>query len=171
MFRLTEKEYLDLLRRRGKTPPSASETAQCPATDAIPKKPPKYHNHRVYVYRDGLVCQEKLDGHGGLKERFDSVKEYNRWNELLLMERAGVISNLQRQTPLIIQPPFRDKDGKRHRAIVYRADATYIKNGVEIVEDVKGFDNRKAKYRTTEAFNIKWKLLQRLYPSKTFKIY
>ena len=168
MLRMTREEYLKLLRCSGvrSSPPRPDIDKHASAP-----KPPKYRNHRVYVYQDGLVCQEKLEGHGGIVLRFDSVKEYDRWNDLLLLKRAGSISNLQRQVPLIVQEEFRDSNGKRQRSIVYRADFTYTEKGQDIVEDVKAFAKDRGKFLTTEAFNIKWKLLQRLYPQKTFRIF
>jgi hypothetical protein len=37
---------------------------------------------------------------------FDSQKEAQRWCELRLLEKAGVIKNLQRQVPFEIIPPY-----------------------------------------------------------------
>lgn len=161
MLRMTEEEYRAFLVRTGK--------AQFQLSTA--DKPRKYRNHFVYVYQDGFVCQEKMDGHGEIKERYDSIKEYHRWRELQMLERAGKISNLQRQVKILIQPSFTNSEGKRRRAIFYTADATYSLSGLEIVEDVKAVDKRTGKHITTEAFRIKWKLLQKRYPEKVFQIF
>ena len=65
---------------------------------------------------------------------FDSKLEANRYAELKLMERAGLISNLERQKWFELIP----KDGK-HRARGYVADFVYKdENGAQVVEDVKG---------------------------------
>ena len=40
-------------------------------------------------------------------EVFDSKKEYNRWRELCLLEKAGKISDLQRQVPFELIPAQR----------------------------------------------------------------
>lgn len=133
---------------------------------------PKYHNKYVYVYEDGLVCNEKsLTGHGKVLERVDSIKEYNRGKELELLAKAGRIQNLRKQVPLVIQDTFVDKHGKNHRAATYQADFMYEQDGAVIVEDVKGIDRKTGKIRTTEAFRLKWKLLQSRYPDYEFRIY
>ena len=80
---------------------------------------------------------------------FDSKKESKRYQELLLMERAGVISDLKRQVPFQLIPPQREQDtiGKRgglhkgaliERAVTYFADFVYEQDGKTVVEDTKG---------------------------------
>lgn len=68
----------------------------------------------------------------------DSQKEANRWVELRLMERAGVISGLKRQVKYELLP----KQGKE-RGVDYIADFEYTdtKTGQKVVEDVKGYRN------------------------------
>jgi len=161
LLRITSLEYQLMLKKR--KCPQVAQTGQ--------HKTPKYHNIKIYVYQDGIASVTKLEGHGKLKEKFDSIKEYNRCAELRLLERCGKISELRLQTPLEISPAFVGPDGKKHRATTYRADFTYVENGREIVEDVKGYDKKKQKYLCTEAFRLKWKLLQAKYPEKTFRIY
>ena len=65
---------------------------------------------------------------------FDSVKEYQRWGELRILERAGRISNLRRQVKYELIPK---QEGER--ACNYVADFVYTENGKTVVEDVKGF--------------------------------
>ena len=77
---------------------------------------------------------------------FDSGREYKRWCELKLLERAGEISDLRRQVKYELIPP---QDGER--ACNYIADFVYTENGKTVVEDAKG-------YRTKE-YIIKRKLL------------
>ena len=60
-------------------------------------------------------------GHGKLVAVFDSTKEYCRWLDLRLMEKAGTISNLERQKELVIQDAF-VYEKKRVQRIVYKAD-------------------------------------------------
>ena len=135
-------------------------------------KKPKYHNKYVYLYEDGFVCNEKdLTNHGKIVERADSVKEYRRGCELKLLERSGKIGNLRRQVSLVLEEPFRDSSGKQHRAVTYKADFVYTVDGKTIVEDVKGVDRHTGKPQTTEAFRLKWKLLQSRYPDCEFRIY
>ena len=52
---------------------------------------------------------------------FASMGEANRYCELKLLEKAGLISDLQLQPKFELQPKFK-KDGKTIRAINYIAD-------------------------------------------------
>ena len=106
----------------------------------------KYGNRKVK--RDGMV--------------FDSKREADRWNELKLLEKAGKISNLQRQVKYeLIPTQYSDweytKNGKKkvvEREASYIADFVYHDNvlGTEVVEDAKGM--------RTEAYIIKRKLMK-----------
>ena len=70
---------------------------------------------------------------------FDSKKEFNRYAELALMQKAGKISNLQRQVRFVLIPA-QYKDGKCiYRSCTYVADFVYQQDGQTVVEDVKGF--------------------------------
>ena len=70
---------------------------------------------------------------------FDSRREEKRYNELLLLQRAGKIHGLTRQVgfPLL---PAQYKDGKCiFKSRRYVADFTYWIDDVFVVEDCKGF--------------------------------
>lgn len=83
------------------------------------KKPNKYH-------------AEKSGG-------YDSRKEHKRANELKLMQRAGLISNLREQVKFVLIPTQRDTGGKLlEKECSYYADFVYDRNGVTVVEDTKG---------------------------------
>lgn len=98
---------------------------------------------------------------------FDSKKEYKRFCELSLLERAGEITNLQKQVPYLLIPEQRApstevyKKGSRagqpkpgpvlERRVVYIADFVYQQNGETVVEDTKGIK--------TKEYIIKRKLL------------
>lgn len=83
---------------------------------------------------------------------FDSRKEARRYQELLLLQRAGVIQDLKMQVKYILIPAQyetyerygkngqRLKDGQRllEKECAYVADFVYTENGIEIVEDTKG---------------------------------
>lgn len=86
-------------------------------------------------------------------QKFDSRKEANRYQELLLLERVGAIKNLSRQVKFVLIPSQRDEvTGKVvERECSYRADFEYTEDGKTIVEDVKGFK--------TKEYIIKRKLL------------
>ena len=78
---------------------------------------------------------------------FDSKKEFHRWCELKLLERAGKISGLCRQVSYELIPK---QDGER--ACNYIADFVYFnEEGKQVVEDCKGY--------RTDAYKIKKKLM------------
>lgn len=136
--------------------------------DASTEAPaPKYRNVKVHVYQHIVCYGYKLEGKDKPLMVFDSIKEYERWNTLLLMQRGGVISQLRRQVPLLISEQAEYK-GQLLRKTEYNADFMYIKGDETIIEDVKAFDEQKGQFRTTEAFNLKWKLLKKRYPNYTF---
>lgn len=95
-------------------------------------------------------------------DRFDSRKEANRWAELQIMERAGLITDLRRQVKFILIPTQREPDttgprgGRKpgkllEKECAYFADFVYCRDGKTVVEDAKGFK--------TEAYKIKRKLM------------
>ena len=84
---------------------------------------------------------------------FDSVKEYRRFCELSLLQKAGAITELRRQVEYELIPAQREPDtvgvrggvkkGKTiELAVKYVADFVYKENGKEIVEDTKGFKTK-----------------------------
>lgn len=84
----------------------------------------------------------------------DSGGEAQRYSQLLILEKAGIISDLKRQVrlPLIVNGQhiaLEDKAGRR-RPLFYVADFTYRdsdENGAFIVEDFKGFDTPASKLK------------------------
>ena len=104
----------------------------------------KYHNKKVV--RDG--------------ETFDSVKEYHHWIELCLMEKAGLISDLQRQVKYVLIPSQYQECGKKKKCIErecsYISDFSYFDSDGKLhVEDVKGYKGGGA----YAVFKIKRKLM------------
>lgn len=106
----------------------------------------KYKNKKVVI--DGIA--------------FDSKREAKRYGELLLLEKAGVITNLQRQVKYVLIPAQREPDtvgarGGIHKGkliekeCAYFADFVYQQDGETVVEDTKGM-------RTTD-YVIKRKLM------------
>ena len=78
----------------------------------------KYNNTKVRV--DGRL--------------FDSKREAARWQELQLLERAGEITELERQVEYELIPKQ-----KGERAAKYIADFRYVDHeGKTVVEDTKG---------------------------------
>lgn len=101
----------------------------------------KYRNKKVFA--------------GGIW--LDSKKESARYRELLLLARAGEISDLETQVPFELIPAAyetyerygkngkRLKDGRRciEKGVVYKADFVYKdKDGNEVVEDTKGYKTK-----------------------------
>lgn len=87
---------------------------------------PKYGNQKETRIIDGKTVT------------FDSKREAARWDELVLLSRAGKIKNLRRQPRFVLIPAQRI-DGKLvEQPCVYVADFAYTMDGAEIVEDVKG---------------------------------
>lgn len=97
----------------------------------------KYHN-KIIIYN-------------GIK--FDSIKEKNRYIELKLLERAGLIKNLKLQYEFELQPAFTLKN-KKIRKISYIADFYYFDNELNdyIIEDTKGM--------RTDIYKLKKKMFE-----------
>lgn len=81
---------------------------------------------------------------------FDSKKEAKRYQELILMQKAGIITDLKRQVPFTLVPVF-SLNKNRYRPLIYIADFVYKENGIKVVEDTKGF--------RTDVYKIKKKLM------------
>ena len=105
----------------------------------------KYHNKKTVV--DGIT--------------FHSTGEANRYCELKLIQRAGVISYLVLQPKYILQPKFR-YNSQAMRAITWTADFEYTEDGVRVTEDFKGHE--------TEAIKLKLKMFKYKHPNKTLRI-
>ena len=75
-------------------------------------------------------------------ETFDSKKEYRRFCELSLLERAGAITDLQRQVKHELLPSQRIDGKVVERPVVYVADFVYKQDGKTVVEDTKGMKTR-----------------------------
>src|SRR4051794_28624513 len=71
--------------------------------------------------------------------RFDSQAEAARYAELQLLLSGGLIRDLAIQPSYVLQPAFKDRDGRRVAAIRYVADFSYseLASGASVVEDVK----------------------------------
>lgn len=112
------------------------------------EKTSKYRNQKTTV--NGIV--------------FDSKKEAQRYEELLLMLKSGEISDLRLQVEFTLQEAYTTHTGQRVRAIRYKADFAYIKNNERIVEDVK------SKATKTQVYAIKKKMLMDKYGVKIIEI-
>ena len=78
---------------------------------------------------------------------FDSMAEHDRYLELLVLQRAGKIRDLECHPSYEILPSQETPPGKRNfRPVVYTPDFRYKKeDGTEVVEEVKSEYTRKEK--------------------------
>lgn len=114
----------------------------------------KYRNRKTTV--NGIV--------------FDSQKEARRFQYLKWAEEQGLIYQLRLQQDFTLQEAFTTSDGKRHRAIRYKADFTYrigqpqsryviedhwmaLPPGALVIEDVKSNGTK------TKEYNMKKKMM------------
>ena len=75
-------------------------------------------------------------------ETYDSLLEYSRGCELKLLEKAGVISELQHHVPFVLI-----EKSENGREIKYEADFVYKQNGELIVEDDKSAPTKTRLYK------------------------
>lgn len=99
-------------------------------------------------------------------KKFDSKREYKRYKELQLLERAGEISDLKTQDVFMLIAGFKDNEGKTEGSVKYIADFTYYdkKLGKKVIEDVKSDITIK-----NPTYIIKRKLVKKGYPYIIFK--
>ena len=91
---------------------------------------------------------------------FDSKKEAKRYCELVKLEQAGLIKDLETQKKFLLLDTFK-KNSKTYKQISYYADFVYfdVYEKKTIVEDVKGIK--------TQVYKIKRKLFEYKYPDLT----
>lgn len=106
-------------------------------------KEPKYKNQKVVAF----------------DKEFPSILEANRYGELLMLQKAGEITDLKTQVPFVLIPEKREpaivgrrggiKKGKLiERGIIYVADFVYKdKYGNKVVEDTKGVKTKDYKLK------------------------
>ena len=93
------------------------DESQLEILDEKVKKKSKFNNNKKLV--DGIV--------------FDSEKEAERYKYLLFLQKIGEIGLLR------LQVPYELNEGGTH-SLKYIADFVYVrKDGVEVVEDTKGY--------------------------------
>lgn len=146
------EKYMEQQARRGLMPSAAVPQDKAKAN--------KYHN----------TPTERVTASGAVLH-FDSQKEARRYDVLTARLQAGQIRDLRLQVEFTLQEAYTDTEGRRVRAIRYKADFTYYRppeNGshaaywadqtgtpwVLVVEDVKSRATKTQKYA------IKKKLLK-----------
>lgn len=132
------------LRNPAKTSQVAQDAHRTPAVRRGGQR--KYRNTPTTIY--GL--------------RFDSKAEARRYEVLLMQFQRGEIQDLRLQPEYTLQEAYSTPTGERIRAIRYRADFSYTRDGVTIVEDVKGME--------TKEFKLKAKLFIEKYPHLRLEI-
>lgn len=98
---------------------------------------------------------------------FASKAEARRYGELLLIEKAGEIQNLELQPKFVLQEAFEcEQYGKSKKkkisAIRYIADFKYQEKGITVIEDVKGM--------MTPVFRLKMKMFLKQYPKLLLRL-
>ena len=145
------RKLMEQERKKGRGPiPSPAASTPQPAS--------KYHNKPT----------ERVTASGAVLH-FDSQKEARRYDELSTLERVGEIRELRMQVDFTLQEAYTDGEGRRVRAIRYRADFTYVQvketigeytfRDQLVVEDVKSRATRTKEYimkrkLMKERFNI-----------------
>ena len=74
-------------------------------------------------------------------EKYRSKRERDRHQDLLLLQRAGKIADLQREVPYVLAPGVKiNGEGRARPAIRYVADFVYTDtaSGAVVVADAKG---------------------------------
>jgi len=102
-----------------------------------PKKH-KYNAQKVKI--DGII--------------FASRHEANRYCELMILLRAGIIINLKMQVRYILEEGRRLKNGKKLRAREYVSDFEYDEADLHIIEDAKGYQTREYKRKIKEFIDL-----------------
>lgn len=120
----------------GEVPGEASGGATGIGHAGAPARKPSKYGNRKHEYQ-------------GMK--FDSRRELDRWIQLVALQRAGQISELERQVVFLLAPPVVIQ-GRKRPALKYIADFVYTdSDGLTITEDVKGV--------VTEGYRIKRHLM------------
>jgi len=90
-----------------------------------------------------------------------SIKESLYCNELELRKKAGDIHGYETQKKFELVPKFVNSQGENIRAVTYTPDFVIYHDGYNEIVDVKGSHKIK-----TQAFTLKWKMLQYLLREK-----
>lgn len=122
------EKYMKQQKRRGPAPSAAAVQ----------------NADRAAKYRN--TPTERVTASGAVLH-FDSKKEARRYDHLTLRQQAGEIHDLRLQVDFTLQEAYTDPEGRRVRAIRYRADFTYReRDGRLVVEDVKSKPTRTREY-------------------------
>lgn len=105
----------------------------------------KYHNKTTEV--DGIL--------------FDSQKEADYYTDLLWLKQSGAVKSIELQPEFVLQPGY-EREGKKIRPIIYRADFKVVEaSGHIYYVDTKGMK--------TQVYLLKKKMLLYKYPDIDFR--
>lgn len=82
--------------------------------------------------------------------KFDSKREADHWDRLLLLQRAGRICNLERQVSVALQGrdgPIRTPTGREMRAVVDFRFVDWDRNGETVWQDAKGYETEVSRIK------------------------
>lgn len=132
LSRLSEDAQRQIMRKLGQTKGKQKES--------------KYHARK--------------DSRGAI--RFDSQREAKRYDELMLLLKAGEIRRLKLQPQYTLQESYVTPEGERIRAIRYVADFSYERRDGQgcwtpVVEDVK------SRATATQIYRNKKKMMREIY--------
>lgn len=119
-----------------------------------------YDGHDYCLPKKQSKMRNVITEMNGIK--FSSKGEALRYQELVLLEMAGKITDLKRQVPFIVADAVR-WDGKSLKAIKYVCDYKYrdVATKEDVVEDFKG--------RLTDLYILKRSLFLHRYPEYCFR--
>jgi len=101
----------------------------------------KISEYKKLIKKKSKYHSEKLGG-------YDSTREHKRALQLELMQKQGIISDLRKQVKYQLAEAqyvqgFNGKPVCVRRAISYVADFVYIRDGIEVVNDEKGYKTKE----------------------------
>lgn len=116
----------------------------------LPKKIQKYAMGQIENQKPRSKYNNVKTEANGIK--FDSIKESQRYTELMLELRGGNIRDLRLQVSYTLQESYITPEGERVRAIKYIADFVYLRKSTDgtwrtVVEDVKSSPTKTAVYK------------------------
>ena len=137
--------------------------------------PPEYQ--RQVLMQIGKIEKAKQSKYRNQKDeraniRFASKKEAHRYDELILLQKAGKIKDLKLQVDFTLQEGFTTTAGERIKPIKYKADFTYRRR--EETSDGTAWDyvveDAKSRPTRTQKYLIKRKMVQDKYGIKIAEV-
>jgi hypothetical protein len=120
-----------------------------------------WRNYRLPSSGGGKFHNKKVTVEG---ETFDSKREASRWLELKMLQRAGRISNLERQKKFVLipaqyEPEITGPRGGKKKGRLLEREVAYIADFVYWDEEKHEFEVEDTKGVRTPEYIIKRKLM------------